>query len=240
MDHLFQPFSIGPDSKSVKDQEGFSLVSSKKVKIMIQETRDIIAFDQADIDSVMTRFKVYDQASVFTIIEEKDRDELRKQALLFFEASKRHAINATEGEAASLAGKYHYKLNKLIPAIFEFIVLEAGAIAAGVVAPPVGFALGVGGPVAGMVTKWGEIFTRLDEDELCVLSTITDLIKDDYRIIRENGVAEEEIRKGVEAKGCPIPDLHTCLEELCGDMGEKKVLIKTRGAGGIIRYTPIR
>lgn len=209
---------------------------------MPQETLDNISFDQTDIDWVLTRFGVYEQAAQIggREIGEESLNLLQDEARNFFDVLRGHEINRVEGEAQGLAGKYHYRLNKAIPAIFEFIVVEAAAVAVAAVTPPVGVALSLIGPGAAVMGKWREIITPLDHEELLVLSTITDLIKADYRILREEGVTEEDIERALDKKGLAVPDLHGCLERLSGDVGEKKVVVKTRGSGGILRYTPIR
>lgn len=210
---------------------------------MPEETMDIISFDQgdADIDWVLTRFAVYDQPAevVERGINEEGHRLVRDEARKFFDALNDHEINRVDGEAAGVIGKYHYKLNKAIPAIFEFIVVEAAAVAVAAVTPPLGVALSLAGPGAAVFGKWRDIVTPLHHDEVLVLSTITDLIKNNYKILREEGVTELEIEKALHDKGLSVPDLPGCLERLCGDVGDKKVVIKNRGSGRLFRYTPI-
>ena len=209
---------------------------------MLDETTDFVFFDPQDIDLVLTKFEIYAQAAYIlgkAQLEEEERNLLRQEATKFFDTSSSMEINHLGGEAAGVVGKYHYKLNKAVPALFEFVVVEAAALAVATVTPPLGVALSHGGPAVAVFGKWRDVVTRLDHDEILVLTTITDLIKSNYRILREAGVTESDIKKALNNNGLSVPDLPSCLERLCGDVGEKKVVVKTRGAGGVFRYTPI-
>jgi hypothetical protein len=209
---------------------------------MHDESLDFVFFDAEDIDWVLIKFSIYQQAAQILgkhQLEEEERSFLRAEAVRFFDALNDKEINRLGGEAAGIISKYHYKLNKAIPALLEFVVVEAGAIAAAAITPPLGIMLGVGGPAIGIFGKWREVITTLDHDEILVLRTMSDLIKSDYRILREKGVTESEIREALQRAGLSVPDLSGCLENLCGDLGEKKVVVKTRGSGGVFRYTPI-
>lgn len=209
---------------------------------MHDETRDFVFFDPEDIDWALTRAGGFDQAEQILdrTLKEEEVDFLREQAALFFDSSSGNEINRPGGEAAGILGKYHYKLSKTILGLLEFVIVESAAIAVAAITPPVGVTLSLVGPGIAVFGAWREAVTRLDHDELLVLTAMTDLIKSDYRILREEGVSESEIKAELQRKGLSVPDLSGCLERLCGDVGEKKVVIKTRGAGGVFRYTPMR
>lgn len=212
---------------------------------MPETTDDIVSFDQkeADIDWVIDHFNLSSHAEEIGGNIWHDGDGaglLHAQARKFFDAVRAHPINRLEGEAAGVAGNYHYNLNKALMGLFEFSAVEAAALAVATVTPPVGVALAVFAPVVSVFTKWGDIVTRLEHDEVIVLNAMTDLIKSDYKILREEGVSETEIAKELKRAGLSVPDLPDVLGRLCGDYGKKKVVIKTRGAGNIDRYTPIK
>lgn len=211
---------------------------------MPETTDDIISFnqDESDINWVL------DQLNVSSHVEKVGGEVwqagdgaglLHAQARIFFDAVRDHPINRLEGEAAGIIGKYHYNLNKALLGLFEFSAVEAAALAVASVTPPLGVALAVFAPVVSVFTKWSDIVTHLEHDEVIVLSAMTDLIKSDYTILREQGVSEAEIEKELKRAGLSVPDLPDVLGRLCGDYGKKKVVIKSRGAGDVDRYTPI-